>query len=352
MMPKRLSGFFVPLSREASTIGLFGLYAGASPSIVHRFGEMMDADGEFQLDADALFEIGDVIFDHAESARWYRRAAEQDHAKAQRELGKAYYFGRGVPESKWEAYIWLSLAEGNGAKMFYVSRNEIVYELSPDELAAAKAEVVRRHHKIQGRMDESASAISSTTSRNDAESVFENTWRSVVVVFAGDTQGGGVIVGDQNQVATNCHVVDESSRDIRVYKGAERQTVLGTPYSAKIIAGDRKRDVCLLSVPGLWGIAAEIRTAKNLEIGEEIYAVGAPQGFNFSISDGIVSQLRALEGESAPFIQTSAAISPGSSGGGLFDSQGRLVGLTTWKIREGENLNFAIPIDWVLELSR
>ena len=45
-----------------------------------------------------------------------------------------------------------------------------------------------------------------------------------------------------------------------------------------------------------------------------------------------------------------AVISSGSSGEGLFDSQGRLVGVTTWKIREGENLNFAVPVDWALEL--
>ena len=185
-----------------------------------------------------------------------------------------------------------------------------------------------------------------------AESVFENTWRSVVVVFAGDAQGGGVIVGGPNQVATNCHVVDESPNDIRVYKGAERRAVRDAPYSAEIVAGDRERDVCLLSVAGLWGIAAGVRRVGDLAVGEAVYAVGAPQGFDFSISNGIVSQLRILAGESAPLIQTNAAISPGSSGGGLFDSQGRLVGLTTWKIREGENLNFAVPVDWALELNQ
>ena len=184
----------------------------------------------------------------------------------------------------------------------------------------------------------------------DAAKIYENTWRSVVVVFAGDTQGGGVILGGPNQVATNCHVVDESPYDIRVYKGEGRQANRDEAYSAKIVSGDRKRDVCILSVSGLWGIVAKIRAAGDLEIGEAVYAVGAPQGFDFSISDGIVSQLRTMEGESAPLIQTSAAISPGSSGGGLFDSQGRLVGLTTWKIRKGENLNFAVPVDWALEL--
>jgi tetratricopeptide (TPR) repeat protein len=65
-----------------------------------------------------------------------------------------------------------------------------------------------------------------------------------------------------------------------------------------------------------------------------------------SLSDGIVSQLR---GGPPPFIQTTAAISPGSSGGGLFDGEGRLVGLTTLYIEGGQNLNFAMPVEWIAE---
>ena len=187
---------------------------------------------------------------------------------------------------------------------------------------------------------------------NSAESVFENAWRSVVVVVAGGKQGGGAVINEPNRVATNCHVVDESPNDIRVYKGENRRAVRDAPHSAEIVSSDRERDVCILSVSGLWGIPAKIRSAAELEIGEAVYAVGAPKGLDFSISNGIVSQLREEVGETAPLIQTDAAISPGSSGGGLFDSRGRLVGLTTWKIREGENLNFAVPVDWALELSR
>ena len=190
----------------------------------------------------------------------------------------------------------------------------------------------------------------SADGENSAESVFENAWRSVVVVVAGGKQGGGAVINEPNRVATNCHVVDESPNDIRVYKGENRRAVRDAPHSAEIVSSDRERDVCILSVSGLWGIPAKIRSAAELEIGEAVYAVGTPKGLDFSISNGIVSQLREEVGETAPLIQTDAAISPGSSGGGLFDSEGRLVGLTTWKIREGENLNFAIPIEWALEL--
>ena len=84
-----------------------------------------------------------------------------------------------------------------------------------------------------------------------------------------------------------------------------------------------------------------------LKVGEPAFAVGAPQGLELSISQGIVSQLRPTPLGKDPMIQTTAAISQGSSGGGLFDSDGRLVGLTTLYYKEGQSLNFAVPISFV-----
>jgi hypothetical protein len=65
-----------------------------------------------------------------------------------------------------------------------------------------------------------------------------------------------------------------------------------------------------------------------------------------SLSAGLVSQLRGAEG--APLVQTTAPIAPGSSGGGLFDERGRLVGLTTFQRERGQNVNFALPAEWVV----
>jgi len=67
-----------------------------------------------------------------------------------------------------------------------------------------------------------------------------------------------------------------------------------------------------------------------------------------TLSEGIISGLREYEG--GHVLQTSAAISPGSSGGGLFDAQGRLVGITTFFLSKGQNLNFALPAEWVQAL--
>ena len=312
-----------------------------------------------------MYDTGEgVPQDDAEAAKWYRRAAEQGFAPAQYLLGLAYGVGAGVPQNDWEAYIWHSLAAANGDKEAAKLRDRDALKLSLAELSAAQEEAARRQAQIQGKKENTNVAAPASgepgakkiptpkpaPAPSGAESVFNRAWRSVVVVVAGDNQGGGVVVNGPNQVATNCHVVDESPSDIRVYKGENRRAVRDAPYSAEVVSEDRERDVCILSVSGLWAIPAKIRSAEELEIGEAVYAVGTPKGLDFSISNGIVSQLREGEDGKAPLIQTSAAISPGSSGGGLFDSQGRLVGLTTWKIREGENLNFAIPVDWALEL--
>jgi S1-C subfamily serine protease len=83
-------------------------------------------------------------------------------------------------------------------------------------------------------------------------------------------------------------------------------------------------------------------------VGERVYAIGAPEGLELTISEGLVSGLR--EYENVRVIQTSAAISHGSSGGGLFDVNGRLIGITTFSLKEGQNLNFALPGEWIQAL--
>jgi hypothetical protein len=88
-----------------------------------------------------------------------------------------------------------------------------------------------------------------------------------------------------------------------------------------------------------------MRLAADLRVGAAVYAVGAPQGLELSLSARLVSQLRGAEG--GPLIQTTAPVSPGSLGGGLFDEGGNLVGLTNFQLGRGQNVNFAVPAEWV-----
>jgi tetratricopeptide (TPR) repeat protein len=180
-----------------------------------------------------------------------------------------------------------------------------------------------------------------------ASEVYEQAAKSTVVVGNFDAQGkqksmGSGVVMPDGDVVTNCHVV----------KGAIRLTVrVGqTERPATLRYSDWDRDVCSLSSNGLNAPAATVGSSKSLKVGAKVYAIGAPKGLELTLSDGIVSSLRELDG--GQYIQTTAAISPGSSGGGLYDDKGALVGLTTFYYAEGQSLNFAVPIDWVKDLPK
>ena len=180
----------------------------------------------------------------------------------------------------------------------------------------------------------------------------------MVVVLALDEggktmgQGSGVVVGEY-EVVTNCHVLGKAA-DVAVRQAADWSVRETYRMAASLLARNDERDLCLLFVDELpeppAAQAAQLGAAKVLSVGEEVYAVGAPAGLELSLSRGIVSQLRGAFGKrSAPLVQTDAAISPGSSGGGLFNQAGELVGITTFKWR-GESLNFALPAEWIEEL--
>ncbi|TAN74284.1 MAG: serine protease, partial [Magnetospirillum sp.] len=81
----------------------------------------------------------------------------------------------------------------------------------------------------------------------------------------------------------------------------------------------------------------------DLKVGETVYSIGAPKGLEATLGQGLVSGLRTIKG--LRYVQTSAPISAGSSGGGLFDAAGNLVGITTFHLRDAEGLNFAISVD-------
>jgi hypothetical protein len=190
-----------------------------------------------------------------------------------------------------------------------------------------------------------AAADPSPFSANEPAMVFARVSSSVLVVKAtvpqGTSQGSAVVVG-RGLAVTNFHVVKRSTR-VTVTQGA-------TTVEAKLMSFDEKRDLALLSFDGLERRPIAVATARALKVGDRVYAIGAPHGLELTLSDGLVSALREDAKGGAPTIQTTAPISPGSSGGGLFDGHGRLVGITTFQQKDGQNLNFANPAEWVSDL--
>lgn len=180
------------------------------------------------------------------------------------------------------------------------------------------------------------------------EQIFAKDSPSIVVVVAYDASGhpaelGSGVVIAKGQVVTNCHVV-KNGATLQVQR--DKST-----YPAALHFADYDRDLCQLSVPHLAAPPVELGDAKILEPGANVVAIGAPEGLELTISSGLVSSLRDF-GDGSKIIQTSASISPGSSGGGLFDDHGTLIGITFAQYKNGQNLNFALPANWISQLSR
>lgn len=165
----------------------------------------------------------------------------------------------------------------------------------------------------------------------DAVDIYTQNSQSVIQVVAMDStgsvvsQGSGVVI-QPTLIATNLHVV-ENAFDVQVISNDTKINVLQIYHSLEL-------DISLLVID------ERLKPAKlskrQPSIGEKVYALGNPLGLSKTFSDGIVSGLRG------DFIQVTTAISPGSSGGALIDSTGNVIGITTFKVDNGENLNFAI----------
>lgn len=184
--------------------------------------------------------------------------------------------------------------------------------------------------------------IPALAAANDqAAQVFGTASPSVYSVLAwgknGEQMLGSAVVVGQSRLATNHHVIANAER-IVVRHGDEQ-------HEAIVESSDAGHDLALLQAPGISGPPATLSDSTRLRIGETVYAIGSPRGLELSLSEGIVSSLRQTADGAA--IQTTAPISPGSSGGGLFDAQGRLLGLTTAQVVNGQNLNFAVPVEWL-----
>jgi serine protease Do len=174
----------------------------------------------------------------------------------------------------------------------------------------------------------------------DGAIVFRLVRNSIAVVRTdAGSLGSAVAVAHDAGVtllATNCHVL-EGAAEIKV-------TANGLTERAEFAGGDAADDACLLTVKMKMPVV-ETFNAFDLKVGEKVFAVGAPRGLELTISDGIVSSLRKPGLLDSLLIQNTAPISPGSSGGGLFDARARLIGITSFLLKDSQNINFATSIN-------
>jgi serine protease Do len=155
--------------------------------------------------------------------------------------------------------------------------------------------------------------------------------------------GSGFFVSENGHLITNLHVVSGIAR-------AEVKLPQGGLYPlTTLLSEDKQADLVKLAVAITGGTPHYLPVSGSRpEVGEHVLAVGSPLGLEQSVSEGLVSAIRTIRGR-GEFLQISAPISPGSSGGPVVNLKGQVIGVATFQIR-GQNINFAAPGSRVLAL--
>jgi S1-C subfamily serine protease len=187
-----------------------------------------------------------------------------------------------------------------------------------------------------------------------APALYERARTAVVRVEVAETGGGassasGVVVGPGGMIATNYHVIqDAASARVLLPNGKIFDRVA-------IAAVDKRKDIALLKIEASGLSPLPLGDSDLLPVGSRVYALGAPRGLEGSLSEGLVSAVRrgaevGLEFAGMDIIQFTAPISSGSSGGPLLDNYGQVMGLVCGYKRGGQNLNLAIPSNYLSSL--
>jgi len=180
-----------------------------------------------------------------------------------------------------------------------------------------------------------------------------NFWtRNVYSVPRGS--GSGLVWDAAGHIVTNFHVIEGASE-------AQIQLADGRQFSASLVGASPQHDLAVLKIGGAGFVAparVPIGSSGDLQVGQNVFAIGNPFGLDWTLTKGIVSALdRSLPNEDGPdirhLVQTDAAINPGNSGGPLLDSAGRLIGINTAIYSPSgasAGIGFAVPVDTVMRV--
>ncbi|MGY8689899.1 MAG: trypsin-like peptidase domain-containing protein, partial [Verrucomicrobiales bacterium] len=152
----------------------------------------------------------------------------------------------------------------------------------------------------------------------------------------GDREGSGFFVGE-HLIATNLHVIGDA-RSIKVVSSEDKEFTVEAVH-----ASDRKLDLAILRVKEKASHVLTLGDSSELPDGQSVVAMGNPQGFRFSVVEGVISARREMDG--LAMIQLAIPIEPGNSGGPLLDRQGQVIGIPSLKSMLTDNIGFAIPVN-------
>jgi S1-C subfamily serine protease len=187
-----------------------------------------------------------------------------------------------------------------------------------------------------------------TVHAQTAQQIAKKAFRSTVLLVMEDANGQPLSLGSgffvrDGEIASNLHVVEGAARGYAKLIGQKKK------YDIEgITAVDQKRDLVVLKISASGTPALSLGNSDGTQVGENVYAVGNPQGLEGTFSKGIVSSIRDVGTDK--LLQITAPISPGSSGGPVLNEKGYVIGVSVATFRSGQNLNFAIPSTYLKEL--
>lgn len=193
------------------------------------------------------------------------------------------------------------------------------------------------------RSAESETPTSAKAERLTPAEIAERATPSIVSIRTESGLGTGFVVHERGWIVTNLHVVAGSDQVVvHLPDGSEHQVV-------EIVNASAAHDLVVLRID----VKKKLRplplgNSEKLRAGDPVVAIGHPLGLEDTVSNGLLSAIRKLEG--VVLLQVSAPIAPGSSGGPLFNEQGEVIGVATAILLGGQNLNLGVPSGYVKEL--
>ncbi|MHB8654679.1 MAG: S1C family serine protease [Terriglobia bacterium] len=179
----------------------------------------------------------------------------------------------------------------------------------------------------------------------DTAQLFKEDSSAVVLIVsqksgAPVSQGTGVLVSKDGTILSALHVVEGADSAVVKLKN-------GDVYDAvSVIAFDARRDLVVLKVSGFDLPTLPLGNSNEAKEGDPVALISNPKGLEGSITQGIISAIRDIGDMGFKVIQTTASASPGSSGGAILNASGELIGILSFKVVGGENLNFGIPVNY------
>lgn len=176
----------------------------------------------------------------------------------------------------------------------------------------------------------------------DPQQIIEQYQKAIIQIATASGTGTGFYVKEFDLIVTNQHVVDNNAEVTIAGKNFEKAF-------SRVWYTDRKHDLAFLQAPSGTDLP-EIRLGsyETMKDGDQVVAIGHPYGLNYTATQGVISKVDRIR-DGLKFIQIDAAINPGNSGGPLVNSNGEVIGVNSFIIRGGDNLGFALPVNYLRE---